>query len=639
MDDTRGVFVSGLVFVAVIATTLLTVPVGSPAAGATPRHPHQRGTRTQGPAAGAGALDARTAGARPTSTGSAPGYAGYDGVAPTSAVTVSASFVVPTISCPAADYLGTIPGVIVGRSDAFLGVGIALECFAGSAVYDPVVFFNGPFTHLKLTINPGDTVVVKVAVGATAIGTVADKTTGVTQKRSFTGFAAGYVDVGDDSEYDYYSQLGVPDFGIAHFASVTVNGNPLSSISPSGYDMGNGATTLIETGTLNSHGNAFTTTFVRNQEPTIAQGRVVEGVAGRLTLSATVWPATFTSSVSTSPNDFSAHIEWGDGTNSPADAIISVAAWNCTYGPIPPAGHCFAVKGRHRYTNAGTYITNVTVSAVGGAASADGIAEIVKATPTAAATTSVGVLTWTTANGSIQMCTATAVSGLDMVMTAKHCFDNLAKDSDFQFAPMHSGNCGSGSSIMSVVQCEGSGNGQDPLGYWHGSEVLPASDTPPASGGDTTFIVLDSDTSSHGYSLVDIVGGLPIHFLAPHGQWSFSAYGYPGRVGNWTLQGCTNETDKSGPSFTVVGIAPCDFGYSDGMAGGTSGGPFVSSNLLPNAVAATQWFICKAPTGGCQIGSTLVWPQPVSENTSVGNYMSNNAMQVFIVAALATFGF
>ena len=176
---------------------------------------------------------------------------------------------------------------------------------------------------------------------------------------------------------------------------------------------------------------------------------------------------------------------------------------------------------------------------MGGAASAQGIGEIVNAAPASPAADSVGVLTWTTANGSIQMCTATAVAGLDMVMTARHCFDNLDKDHDFQFAPMHSGNCGSRASIMSVVQCEGSGNGHDPFGYWSGSVALPASDTPPASGADTTFIVLDSDRSSLGYSLLDTFG-LPIHFLAPHGQWSLSAYGYPGRVGNWSLQSCPN---------------------------------------------------------------------------------------------------
>ena len=67
---------------------------------------------------------------------------------------------------------------------------------------------------------------------------------------------------------------------------------------------------------------------------------------------------------------------------------------------------------------------------------------------------------------------------------------------------------------------------------------------------------------------------------------------------------------------------------------GTSGGPFVSSALLPNAVSATLWFICPAPAGGCGMNDVVVWPQPVSENTSVGNYMSNNAMQVYIVAAL-----
>jgi hypothetical protein len=141
-----------------------------------------------------------------------------------------------------------------------------------------------------------------------------------------------------------------------------------------------------------------------------------------------------------------------------------------------------------------------------------------------------------------------------------------------------------------------------------------------------------ADISSEGDSLVGTLPGLPVHFLAPHGKWTFSTYGYPGRIGVWNQESCLQEKDRSGPSYTVLGIAPCDFGQSDGYAGGASGSPFISSNLLPDAVAGTMWFVCLAPTGGCQDAGAVVWPQAVTQNTAVANYLSNTSMQAYVAA-------
>jgi hypothetical protein len=570
--------------------------------------------------------------ARPgQATSSTPGYAGYQ-VSPGSSP-AKISFTVPTLSCPAKSEYLTIPGVIVGGS-SYLGAGVALDCSGGRASYRAVAFFNGPFDYLNMTVSPGDAVSVKVSDASTSKAAVTDTTTGVAKSASFAGFPVSYVDLGDDFGYDYYTPLGIPLFGSITFTGASVGGTALGSASPAGYNMGNGTINLIDTSAVDSAGTGFSTTFIDSLYPTSVQGRVVEGTSGNRTLAATVWPATFTSTVSSSPADFTATIYWGDGSPAATGSISAVAAGNCTYSPLPPAGTCFAVTGRHLFTASGDYQVTVVVTGPGGTASAGGIAEIVPPGPVIPPVAdSIGVLTWTTANGSVEECTATALAGLDIAITARHCFDNLSQDSDFQFAPQHTGNCGSGSSIMSLSACEAAGQGNDPYGYWVGTGALAASETGVTNAGHDTVLIGLDDTSSLGYSLLQNIPGLPIHFDPPHGQLHFSAYGYPGRVGVWSLQSCPNELDLSVSSDSVVGISPCDFGQPSGLAGGTSGGPFVSSRYLLNAISATMWFVCQAGTA-CQEGEQLVWPHQEPQNTAVGNLMSNNAMQLYVVAVL-----
>jgi hypothetical protein len=277
------------------------------------------------------------------------------------------------------------------------------------------------------------------------------------------------------------------------------------------------------------------------------------------------------------------------------------------------------------------------VAGPGGGASAAGIAEIVNATATPPATNSVGVLTWNTGNAGnpVEMCTATALAGLDIVLTANHCFSGNSQDSNFQFAakfkPVNNGSCGSDNSgsdtIMSVSDCLAAGKATAPFGYWTGTgAVYPASDTSDSvAGHDTTLVVL-GDISSMGYSLIGKIGGLPIHFDPPHGQLKFDAYGYPGRVGNWSLQKCLGAPDVSDSSDTVIGITPCSFG----PAGGASGGPFISSHFLPDAISATLWGFCP-PNSYCH---PLQWAHPEPNPTAVGNLMSNISMQVYLAAVV-----
>jgi hypothetical protein len=583
-----------------------------------------------GPIAGPGFPQSAVLGARRGAvTNSSPGYAGYL-IQPTTASPVAVSFVVPTLSCPSNRDLAVIPGVIAGGT-SYLGAGIALQCSSGQASYQAVAFYNGPFYGLE-TVTPGDTVYVSVSdasSSSSSVATVEDATTGVIQSVSFPSFPMSYADLGNDYEYNYYTPLGMPPFGSIAFTGAYVGGKTLGSLSPAGYNMGNGITTLIQTSAITSAGTGFTTTFRRSLFPTTVQGRVIEGVAGQQTLSATVWPVTFTSTASSNPSSFTATIYWGDGTAATTGSISSVPAWNCTYSPLTPVGTCFAVTGRHLYSASGDYPVTVAVQGPGGGASASGIAEIVNPTATTA-TNSVGVLTWSSTNTHtpVNMCTATALAGLDVVVTAKHCFDtNLSQDSNFQFAPQHSGNCGSGNNIMSISACEAAGKGTDPFGYWTGTgAVYPASDTSATNAGHDTTLVALGDISSTGYSLTGDIGGLPMHFDPPHGQLKFSTYGYPGRAGNWSLQKCLGAPDVSVATDSVIGITPCSFGN----ANGASGSPFVSSHFLPNAISATLIGFCP-PNSYCP---TLQWLHPQSGYTAVGNLMSNNSMQVYLVAVL-----
>jgi hypothetical protein len=448
-----------------------------------------------------------------------------------------------------------------------------------------------------------------------------------------------YADIGDDYEYNYYTPLGIAPFGSIALTTASVGGQNLGSLSPAGYNMSNGTTTLIRTSGINSAGTGFTTTFRRSFFPTTVQGRVVEGLAGHKTLSATVWPATFTSTASSLPSSFTATIYWGDGSSPTTGSISTVPARNCTYSPLALVGTCFAVTGRHLYSASGNHAVDVVVSGPGGGASAYGIAEIINSVPAAPATNSVGVLTWSSSNPkgpAVNMCTATVLAGLDMVVTARHCFDrDLGQDYNFEFAPQHSGYCGSGNSIMSISDCEAAGQGQDPFGYWTGAgAVYPASDTKASDAGHDTTLVVLGDNSSTGYSLTGDIGGLPIHFDPPHGQLTFDAYGYPGRAGNWSLQKCLGAQDVSAATYSVIGITPCSFGYVYPKGpGGASGGPFVSSHFLPDAVSATLLGICPPVSTGVPCNS-LQWPNPQSGPTAVGNLMSNNSMQVYLAAVV-----
>jgi hypothetical protein len=576
-------------------------------------------------------------------TNSSPGYAGYL-VEPTSASPVAVSFVIPTLSCPSHRDLAVIPGVIAGGS-SYLGAGIALECSGGKPYYKAVSFFNGSFDYLSVPVAAGDSVFVSVSDASSAEATVTDKTTGVIGQNTYpVGFAMSYANIGDDYEYNYYTPLGVPPFGSIAFTAAYVGGKTLGSLSPVGSDMGNGTTTLIQTSVINAAGTGFTTTFRRSLFPTTVQGRVIEGLAGHLTLSATVWPATFTSTGSSNPPSFTATINWGDGSAPATGSVRSVSLPNCTYSPLTPVGTCFAVTGRHPYSTSGDYVVTVTVQGPGGGASTSGIAEIVNPGPVITPpTNSVGVLTWTTATGSVEMCTATALAGLDMLVTANHCFDNLSKDSNFEFAPqfarLNNGSCGSDNSgsdtIMSIRDCLAAGQATAPFGYWTGTgAVYPASDTSASDAGHDTTLVVLGDASSTGHSLTGDIGGLPIHFDPPHGQLKFSAYGYPGRVGDWRLQKCLDAPDVSVSADSVIGIMPCSFGYKyPKQPKGTSGGPFVSSHFLPNAISATLIGICPPSDVNVPCGS-LQWPHTESGYTAVGNIMSNNAMQVYLAAVV-----
>ena len=573
-----------------------------------------------------------SAGAGPTIS-SNPGYAGYE-VDPTAGSPVAVSFVVPTLACPSNRYFGTIPGVLAGGI-AYLGAGVALECYGGKPHYTAVSFYNGPFDDLGPVVHPGDSISVSVSDDSSSSeADLSDVTTGAFGVNTYPGFSMSYADVGDDSEYNYYTPLGVPSFGSVAFTGATVGGKKLGSLSPAGESMGDGTTTLVQTSAIGSDKTSFTTSYQRSLFPTTVQGRVIEGLSGQQTLAATVWPVTFTSTASSSASAFTATIYWGDGSSS-TGSVSSVAAANCTYSPLAPVGTCFAVTGRHTYGASGDYVVYVLVTGPGGdTAAGTGIAEIVDSPASAPATDSIGVLTWSTGSG-YEECTATALAGLDAVLTAQHCG---LTDSDIEFAPQHTGNCGSGSNIMSISECEApSGPGHDPLGYWTGTGFLTASDSDSHLGvnaGADTDLVLLNDTSSTGYSLVSDVGGLPIHFDPPHGKLTFNAYGYPGRVGNWSLQKCLGAKDVSDSSDTVIGIMPCDFGYVyPKKAGGASGGPYVSSDVLPDAISATNIGVCpaNAPEDFCV---SLNWPHSESENTAVGNLMSNNAMQVYLVAIL-----
>jgi hypothetical protein len=321
---------------------------------------------------------------------------------------------------------------------------------------------------------------------------------------------------------------------------------------------------------------------------------------------------------SASVSSYTATIDWGDGSASPA-TISSV------FCPLP--GKCFAITGNHEYASGGVFPVRVDVTklSTGSKATTLSYAEVSDSGDLMDLLDSppVGPLSWKAQDrkdGSFENCTGTLLAYTNIVVTAKHCFfiNNVSEvvvpnPPHFEFAPNHQ-TAGRNCYQKAVSEC-----GESPLGLItsDNAKVVYAPET------DVAFVVMARPTCfSPGLApglviqpnCLDTFDGLPqlpITFNRPKAPFGWLAVGYPVRTDNWTRVWCFGFPGSSAVPHSIE-MAPCQ-----GAGGaGTSGGPWgtLTAGLVPG-VGAVQF-------GGC--GSR--------PDCWLGDYFDASVMALYIQA-------
>ncbi len=151
--------------------------------------------------------------------------------------------------------------------------------------------------------------------------------------------------------------------------SFTVSGGPHTYTGAFGEEGGDPVTTTLTRITDNSTASASGAVFIGEADNFTVTGTAISGSQG--TPLNNVQVATFTDTYTghTDGSDFTALIDWGDGTGQ-------------TLGTISGSGGSFTVDGSHTYTNAGNDTVTVDVLDNGGTATAEGTSTATIAAPT-----------------------------------------------------------------------------------------------------------------------------------------------------------------------------------------------------------------------------------------------------------------
>lgn len=199
-------------------------------------------------------------------------FAGYNeqrGGAIGGQLTVTASFLVPTLSCGSASRgIGPSTG-IYNAGGKFSSAGLFLGCIGGQAHMWPYLVVNGTETNYNggtANAQSGDGVSVTVRVTATSTRvTYVDATRSVTRTRTGAGTTQWNSPwIGDSSwSLNGTQNLGVPAFGTISFSHCLVGGQPLAA-GPStvGYRrVNNVGVVQIGLSAITAGGTAFNTLF------------------------------------------------------------------------------------------------------------------------------------------------------------------------------------------------------------------------------------------------------------------------------------------------------------------------------------------------------------------------------------------
>jgi hypothetical protein len=242
----------------------------------------------------------------------------------------------------------------------------------------------------------------------------------------------------------------------------------------------------------------------------------------------------------------------------------------------------------------------------------------------------IGPLTFTF-NGHYNGCTAEALAGVSVVMTAKHCPVDLPSNTlgdNFQFAPAERGDCWAGER-RSLAAC--AGDVSEPEGYWCGKRSDVYREASAAQG--PAFIVMWPCGASKSLPKATH-GGIPVTFN-PYRGLSWTAFGYPVYVpgGHWMLDSCGPVLDESGAGTETSERGGVLFGKPCPLGSGVSGGPWVNARALSPvyAIGAVNEKSFPPPTR-LPNGQEYYGP----DTYATGSYLGDIAMQEYIAAVLAT---
>lgn len=203
----------------------------------------------------------------PPATASSPTKAGYTAALSGSTFLLKTQLTVPTLTCSTTQ-AGIAPGAYLTSTTSTTGGALFIACSGGSPVYQAVATVNNTRSVLsKLTVAPGDDLMITVSVDAAATTVaVKDATKATRQSVSGAGSAPTQLFVGDAAvPASGGNLLAVPPFGTIRFRTTTLNLVDLGSTSPAAVNMVNSASVVqIVTHKLSATGAAFNTTFAHS---------------------------------------------------------------------------------------------------------------------------------------------------------------------------------------------------------------------------------------------------------------------------------------------------------------------------------------------------------------------------------------
>ncbi len=172
-----------------------------------------------------------------------PAFAGYV-TNQTGVTTVTVRFKIPTLVCTKAESaIGPGAFLLTGPRDRLLfnAANVIFGCYKGQATAQETLVVNGAESDYARSVQPGDTISVRLTDNPTGHTTaqLSDLTRRYTLVKSGRPAAPDSQLVGDWGSIDAHTQaqLPPPGFQPTTFRAVSVNGQPVGSRSPLGYNM------------------------------------------------------------------------------------------------------------------------------------------------------------------------------------------------------------------------------------------------------------------------------------------------------------------------------------------------------------------------------------------------------------------